>query len=234
MIRALRQRQGYHHFADRRGFMGLDNFADVASNLAFVAAGLAGLLFLWQHGVPAPGVSFADEYRAYCAFFAAVVLVGFGSAYYHLAPDDARLAWDRLPIAVAFVCLLAGVASERLGIAGSWKSIGVLAALGAASVLYWRLFDDLRPYVLVQFGSLGAIVLVCSRFPSHYTQGWAIFGVAALYAVAKLCESYDRQIFALTQGAVSGHTLKHLMAASAVAALLAWLVLRQPLSAGHG
>jgi hypothetical protein len=234
MIAPLRQDQSYHRFADARAFFGVDNFADVVSNVGFVAIGLAGLLFLWLQRAPASRFSSADEVSAYWAFFAAVTLAGVGSAYYHLAPDDARLAWDRLPIAVAFMCLLAAVMSERLGVAGGWKLLLLLAALGAASVLYWQAFDDLWPYALVQFGGLAAILAICAWFPPRYTHGWAIFGVTALYGVAKLCELYDREIFALSHSAISGHTLKHLLSAAAIAALLAWLALRQPLSAGHG
>jgi hypothetical protein len=233
LIGPLHQDPAYHRFADARALVGIDNFADVASNLALVAVGVAGLLLLWRRAAGSP-LSLAGEQGAYAAFFAAVILAGIGSAYYHLAPDDARLAWDRLPIAVSFMCLLVAVLAERLDVAGGWKLLSVLAALGAASVLYWRFVDDLWPYVLVQFGCILAIVLVCGWFPSHYTQGWALFGVAALYGVAKLCELQDREIFALTGGTLSGHTLKHLISAAAVGAVCAWLALRQPLPAGHG
>jgi hypothetical protein len=234
MIGPLRQDQAYHRFADARAFLGVANFADVISSLALVAVGLAGLWLLWQQRASPSRFSSLDEWRAYWAFFGAVVLAGVGSAYYHLAPDDARLAWDRLPIAVAFMCLLGAVMSERLGLAGGWQLLALLAALGAASVLYWRLSDDLWPYVVVQFGSLAAVVVICSGLSSRYTAGWTIFGIAALYGAGKLCELHDREIFGLTAGAISGHTLKHLLSAVAIAGLFAWLALRQPVSAGHG
>jgi len=232
MIGPLHQDQAYHRFADARALLGLQNFADVSSSLAFLAVGLAGVLILWR--VPAARFSGPDEWRAYWAFCWAVALAGMGSAYYHLAPDDASLAWDRLPIAVAFMCLLCAVITERLRVAPGWTLLAALALVGAASVVYWRAFDDLRPYALAQFGSFAAIVFLCAWFPSQYRQGWVILGVAALYGVAKVCELYDRKIYELTGHSVSGHTLKHLIAAAAIAALLAWLALRQPVSAGHG
>ena len=63
---------------------------------------------------------------------------------------------------------------------------------------------------------------------------WLVFGglwlalgylVAALvfYALAKLLEHYDHGVFALTGGAVSGHSIKHLLAALAPAAILAMM-----------
>ena len=234
MFTALTQDQAYHRFADTRVFLGVANFADVASSLAFVIVGIAGILLLSQLRAPAARLSLPGEYSAYLAFFLAVALAGLGSAYYHLAPDDPRLAWDRLPIAVSFMCLLGAVMCERLGVAGGWKVTTLLVALGAASVLYWRLFDDLWPYVIVQFGSVAAVVVICLVYPSRYTQGASIFAVAALYGIAKLCEVYDHEILELTRGAISGHTLKHLIAAAAAGVLLAWLALRQPLSPGHG
>ena len=95
-------------------------------------------------------------------------------------------------------------------------------------------FDDLRPYVLVQFGSILAIVVLAAWFPSRYSHGWLIFAVAALYALAKWCEFRDPVIYELTGGTVSGHTLKHLLSAVAVGALLWWVRFRQLGSAGHG
>lgn len=45
-------------------------------------------------------------------FFIGVAAVGFGSSYYHLKPNDARLVWDRLPVSYccyfckSYVCIL--------------------------------------------------------------------------------------------------------------------------------
>ena len=232
MIGPISQDQAYHRFADSRAFLGVHNFADVASSLAFVLVGIAGVLVLWRGG--AARFSSPDEWRAYGWFFCAVALTGLGSAYYHLAPDDARLTWDRLPIAVGFMCLLCALLTERLRLAPGATLLIVLAIAGAASVLYWRAFDDLRPYVLVQFGSLAAIVVLCAWLPSRYSHGWIIFAVAALYVLAKLCELRDPAIYRFTGGSLSGHTLKHLISAAAIAGLVWWLAFRQPTNSGSG
>ena len=200
MIGPIPQDQAYHRFADSRAFLGVHNFADVASSLAFVLVGIAGVFLLWRGG--AARFSSPDEWRAYGWFFCAVALTGLGSAYYHLAPGATLLI--------------------------------VLAIAGAASVLYWRAFDDLRPYVLVQFGSLAAIVVLCAWLPSRYSHGWIIFAVAALYVLAKLCELRDPAIYQFTRGSLSGHTLKHLISAAAIAGLLWWLAFRQPTNWGSG
>ena len=232
MLAPLHQDQAYHRFADSRALLGIPNFADVVSSVVLVLIGIAGIWLLWRN--PAGRFSAAEEWRAYWWFFCAVAATGIGSAYYHLAPDDARLAWDRLPIAVACMCLLGAIVAERLRIAPGGILLAVLALLGAASVLYWMAFDDLRPYVLVQFGSILAIVVLAAWLPSRYSHGWLIFAVAALYALAKWCEFRDPVIYELTGGTVSGHTLKHLLSAVAVGALLWWVSFRQIGSAGHG
>jgi len=232
MIGPIHQDQAYHRFADARSFFGVPNFADVASSLAFVIVGIAGVLLLWRSA--AGRFSAPAEWRAYWWFFAAAALAGIGSAYYHLAPDDARLAWDRLPIAVGFMCLLCALITERSRVAPGATLLVVLAILGAASVLYWRAFDDLRPYALVQFGSLAAILVICAWLPARFSQGWMVFAVAGVYALAKWCELRDPAIYQATGGSLSGHTLKHLLSAAAIAWLLWWLMVRQPASPGHG
>jgi len=228
----IHQDQAYHRFADGRVLLGVQNFADVASSFAFVLVGIAGVLLLWRSS--AGRFSSSDEWRGYWWFFCAVALAGIGSAYYHLAPDDARLAWDRMPIAVAFMCLLSALLTERLRISHGWTLLATLAVLGAASVVYWRVFDDLRPYALAQFGSLAAILVICAWLPARFSQGWIVFAVAGVYALAKWCELRDPAIYQATGGSLSGHTLKHLLSAAAIAWLLWWLMVRQPASPGHG
>src|SRR4051812_18029238 len=86
----------YHQFADTRTLFGLPNAADVLSNLGFALVGLWGLLCLWPKRRSA---ALAAGWPGYCLFLVTLILTAAGSSYYHLAPDDARLVWDRLPIA---------------------------------------------------------------------------------------------------------------------------------------
>ena len=82
-------------------------------------------------------------------------------------------------------------------------------------------------YAAMQFGSLLLIVLLISLFPSRCTRGGDLWGAFGLYALAKVAEHYDYPILAATGGVVSGHTLKHLIAAAAMAWLVRMLVLRR-------
>ena len=51
-----------------------------------------------------------------------------------------------------------------------------------------------------------------------------------LYALAKAAELLDSSIFEATSGIISGHTLKHLLAVSGIAVILAMLLIRKPAS----
>ena len=89
----IAQLPDYHDFADQRALLGIPHFWNLVSNLPFVLVGALGLALL--RGRP-PGAS-----AAWAVMFGATLLVGLGSAYYHLVPGDATLVWDRLPIGVA-------------------------------------------------------------------------------------------------------------------------------------
>ena len=218
----LLQSQEYHRFADTRAFAGVVNAGDTLSNLAFLIVGGLGLAFLWRERASGSSERFAAprEMRPYAVFFAGVALTSAGSAWYHLAPDDARLVWDRLPMTVAFMSLVAAVVQERISVRLGSALLWPLVLLGLASVVYWRWsalagFENLRPYLAVQFGSIAVVLAVSLLYRSRYTHGAVIFLLAGSYGVAKVMEVYDRQIFEFG-GWVSGHTLKHLAAAAGV------------------
>jgi hypothetical protein len=231
---AMVQSQEYHRFADTRILLAVENAADTLSNLAFLLVGGLGLALLWrERAADGTGRFIApQEMRPYWVFFAGVTLTSAGSAYYHLAPDDARLVWDRLPMTVAFMSLLAAVVSERISVRAGNLLLAPLVILGIASVAYWRWsalagVENLRPYLAVQFGSIAVILAIAALFRSRYTHGSVIFAVAAAYGVAKVVESLDREIYALGEW-MSGHTLKHLAAAAGIYLLLKSLERRAP------
>jgi hypothetical protein len=211
----LPQPLDYHHFADTRVFLGVPNALDVLSNLGFLVVGVAGIVVVSR-------AAFRDpvERWSYGLLFAGVTLTAFGSGYYHLAPDNDRLVWDRLPMAIGFMGLLTAIVAERVGAAAARALLVPLLVLGCGSVLYWHWTElhgagDLRLYLLVQFGSLIAVVLLLVLYPaSSRGTAWLVAGLAG-YAAAKGLESADRVIFDALH-VVSGHTLKHLSAAAGV------------------
>ncbi len=227
------QNQSYHKFADQRTLLGVSNFLDVISNVPFILVGLPGLIFLWQQRAAEAG-AFVErrELWAYGVLFFGLALTGFGSAYYHLAPDSARLIWDRLPLTLVFMAILAATIAERISMTAGFRLLLPLVCLGVGSVIYWHWSElqgqgDLRPYILVQYYPMLAIPLIIYLFPSRYTRTSDLLMVVAVYVVAKIFELLDAKIFALGQ-IVSGHTLKHLAAAVATYWILRMVQKRHP------
>jgi hypothetical protein len=213
----IRQDASYHEFADRRPLLGIPNAFDVLSNLPFAVIGILGLA-----GVTRAGERWAQP--AFLLLFTGVTLTSIGSAYYHLAPSTATLFWDRLPMTLAFTSLLALTLGERVSArAGPWL-LTALVTIGLASVASWELGEragagDLRLYALVQFLPMVLIPLALVLFPARWLRARDLVGALGWYALSKVFEALDRPIFALG-GIVSGHTLKHLAAATATAWLL--------------
>jgi hypothetical protein len=97
--------------------------------------------------------------------------------------------------------------------------LSILVALAAATVIYWRMTGDLTPYMVLQLGAIVLLLaLVLLTRPANDPFPWA--WVIAWYALAKLLETFDREIWDATGGLVAGHALKHLAAAAASGAAL--------------
>lgn len=223
----------YHDFADRRAFFGVPNFFNVASNGLFVLAGAAGLRRLLTTE-RAPVLVQRRERWPYLAFFLGVALTGVASAWYHLEPGNERLVWDRLAMSVALMSWLAAVIVERIRVAAGLALLPALLAAGAAAVLYWGATEaqgvgDLRAYGVVHFYPALLIPLLILLFPPRYTRGGDVLVVLGLYGAALAAELGDRPIFAVG-GLLSGHTLKHVVAALAAYWVLRMLRLRRPCS----
>jgi hypothetical protein len=215
LLPPLRQAQSYHNFADDRAFFGVPNFLNVISNVGFVVVGLMGLGFLLKKNGPTLGFIDARERWPYAVFFLGAIWIGFGSAYYHWTPKDSTLVWDRLPMTVAFMSVLAATICERISVRAGLLLLGPLVLAGAASAWYWRRTCNLWPYAEVQYASPLMVGLIILLFPPRYTRGVDLLWAVAIYAVAKIAEALDRPIFSVGR-LVSGHTLKHLVAALAL------------------
>jgi hypothetical protein len=205
----LAQDLGYHQFADQRSLLGVPHGLNVLSNLAFCLVGTWGCALLARRARNRP-ISFNN--LIYLVFFVGLFGTGLGSAYYHLAPGNATLVWDRLPMTVAFMAFTAVVIAERCSALLARRLFPWLLLAGVLSVIYWAWTDDLRPYFLIQFGPMLVLPVVIWRSSGSGTR-W-LWLTVAFYGAAKLLELGDDQILMLSEGLVSGHTLKHLAAAA--------------------
>lgn len=230
---AIPQDPGYHAFADVRTLLGVPNLHNVLSNLPFLIVGLLGLAEVARRVRVNKGS--VSERGAWTALFLGVALTAFGSAYYHWAPDNHTLLWDRLPMTLGFMGFFAGVIGERISqkayVFLLWPMIGI----GVASVLYWYATEnhgigDLRAYIMVQFFPLLTIPLIMALYKPRFSHSKLILGALAGYAAAKGVEVYDSAIYGATGGLVGGHALKHLLAACACWLLYHMFKTRQPLA----
>ncbi len=218
----------YHRFVDLRDAAGIPNAWNVLSNLPFVLIGLAGLLYVMH--LRRAGADLLVW--PYLVTFAGVLFTGFGSAWYHLAPGNESLFWDRLPMTVGFMGFFSSVIGELISRRLAHRLLPPLLLAGAGSVVYWLITErlgagDLRPYALVQFLPLLLMPLMLAFYPRprHYTP--YIVALFGCYVLSKGFELWDAPIFSLG-GLIGGHALKHLAAAAGLACLLPMLHARYP------
>jgi hypothetical protein len=208
----------YHAFADRRSLRELPFAMDVLSNLPFAFAGLAGLWYLRK----SPPRSLRNVERGMAAlFFVGLLLTAAASSWYHLSPDDAGLAIDRNGIGIAFAGVLglaaAGRVSERAG-AAIGLAVLLLAPLAIAR---WSSTGDLLAWAVLQGGGAALLLWLALQRQRQGAADVAWGWVIVAYTAAKLLELNDQLVFEWSGELVSGHTLKHLVAALAACPVIA-------------
>lgn len=218
---------GYGSFADRQTILGIPNFWNVVSNLAFLIPGVWGVAVLV--GSRRPGV-LAALLPSWLFVFGGAILIAFGSAYYHVAPSSAALVWDRLPMTLSFMGLFAVILGEQISQRWAARLLPVLLLVGLASVLYWRITHDLRVYVAVQYLPMLLIPLSLWLFASPLRPAWPIWAALVAYALAKVFEVFDTAMFQLL-GSIGGHPLKHVLAGISVCLLVVAASRRHPVQA---
>lgn len=221
LLPPIAQDPAYHDFADRRGLLGIPAFLNITTNLAFLAVGIAGMILCATR-------KDLGARRAWFTCFTGVALVFFGSAYYHLAPDNGTLVWDRLPMSIGFMALSVAVLADHIDPRLEKILLVPAIVLGLASVIWWHYTDDLRPYVLVQFLPLLMLPALLFLFRGARQDRGYLLAALALYMVSKLAEYFDHAVFGLTGEIVSGHSLKHLLAATALLVVY-WMLRRRSL-----
>ena len=220
----LHQWESYHHFADDRTFLAIPNCLNVVSNLPFLGVGLAGLIGLRAGKIRCDG---AGRW-CWTVFFVGVLLTCFGSGYYHWSPNDATLVWDRLPMTISFMALLAAMIGERISPTAGQRVLWPLVVFGIGSVAWWRWTGNLWPYAGTQYFSIVLVGVLLVMFPAAYTRSYDLLIVTGWYALAKVFEAVDKPVYALTGHLASGHSIKHLIAALAVFWVWRMLIARYP------
>ncbi|GAA6142922.1 hypothetical protein [Hydrogenophaga sp. 5NK40-0174] len=213
-----------HPFVDARSFGGIPNAMDVLSNLPFLLAGIWGLRLL-RH----PGNAWVVENRsAASVFFVGLCLTALGSATYHWAPNAWTLVGDRLGMAVSFAGAMGLVLAHRADRSTAQIAMWGMLLLAAVSSAMPAVHDQVLPWAVVQFGGVALILVAAAVRPDASKPRLAVGALIALYLVAKLLEMGDAWAFEATGHWISGHSLKHLVAAMAAWPVCAAIVNRFP------
>ena len=223
--RSVAQPAHYHDFADQRSWGWLPHAMDVLSNLPFALWGMVGIWALLRavrvQVVSAPAAAMAG------LFFGGLWVTAAVSAAYHLQPGDAGLAWDRGGMVLAFAGLLGLAAMRAVSARAGMELATAVLVLGPLSVYAWSLSGNVLPWAVLQGGGMVLILVFACLRPA---QAWELpvrWGlVIAIYALAKLFELGDHAVYGWTGHLVSGHSLKHVVAACA-----AWPVVSALLTA---
>ena len=218
-IEPIKQDLSYHNFIDTQAKLGIENFWNVVSNVPFLIVGIMGLIQLKRMKI------IVEIGIAYRFMFFGVGLVAFGSGYYHLAPSNETLVWDRLPMTIAFMSLFAIVISEFINERAGALLLAPLLLIGIASVFYWQWTEsngvgDLRFYALVQFLPIILIPIILLLYPPKFINVTGYWWLLLAYVIAKILEYYDAEVFELFNHSISGHSIKHVAAAMGMLLLL--------------
>lgn len=225
----LPQDPAYHLFADDRMWLNIPNTLDVVSNVFFLFVGIFGI----YHVLIAKDLRLINEIKGmYTLLFIGVILVAIGSGYYHLAPTNASLVWDRLPMTIAFMSFFSIMLAEFISARLARFIFPVMLLSGVGSVIYWAVSEswgegDLRLYILVQFIPLLCIPVLLIFFKARFSHSYGYWGLFVAYSLAKIMEHFDSEVYELT-GIISGHSLKHIVSALGIYILLRAFNQREP------
>jgi hypothetical protein len=208
-------------FADSRAWGRLPFALDVLSNLPFAALGLWGLVRLRRFDTLHERLLSANALDCAWLFFAGLIFTAAGSAFYHLQPDAFRLAADRAGMAIAFAGVVGLAVCERVSLRAGWPAACVAFLGGLAAVAVYHERGDVLPWAVVQFGGMALVLVLTLLRPVPGALGLKLGALIFCYALAKLFELGDDAVYEATGHVVSGHSLKHLVAAGA-----AWPVLQ--------
>ena len=152
---------------------------------------------------------FGIERRPYVVLFVAVLFTAAGSAYYHAAPDNEALFFDRLPITIAFMALVASQIVDRIGVErGSRHCCRCSCSAQHPSCTGAQANEPaqaMSPYVVR--GVFDRHTAVLASILSRYTCGKYVYWVLAWYVLGKCLETFDAEVLEWSR-IVSGHTLE--------------------------
>ncbi|XVF35335.1 hypothetical protein REPUB_Repub18cG0136700 [Reevesia pubescens] len=213
-----------HLYADMRNFLGVPNTLNVITNFPFLIVGVLGFV-LSLGGGGFFYIRLRGEIWGWVLFYGGIASVAFGSAYYHLRPDDNRVMLDTFPMMIAYSSLFSNFILERLGEKMGLSCLFSLLVIAVLSTIYARTFNDLRLCMTFQLIPCIAIPIMTFLFPPKYTHSRYWLWIAGVSIIAKMEALADMKIYRANNYIISGHSLEHLC--SAITPVLVTVMLMQ-------
>jgi hypothetical protein len=204
----LRDAPSLFDYADKRSFFHIPFSLDVLSNIPFLIVGLYGFKKVYNN---------KNELFYFGLFLSlSSTLTAFSSAYFHWNPTPDTLIFDRLTMTFGFSSIISVIIADRINLKLGHYLLALLIPIGLFTVLgyHWDILS-LRPYILLQYGGIVYCLIACFLLKANLLNNKIFLAGVGLYIVAKVFEHFDHQIFKIT-GIISGHSLKHLVAAGAI------------------
>ncbi|KAL4297284.1 hypothetical protein GQ457_12G021160 [Hibiscus cannabinus] len=205
--------------------IGVPNTLNVITNFPFLIVGVLGFV-LCLGGGSFFNIRLPGELWGWLLFYGGIASVAFGSAYFHLRPDDNRVLLDTLPMMIACSSLFSSFILERLGERIGLSCLFSLLVLAVLSAVYARTFNDLRLCMTFQFIPCMAIPIMTFLFPPKYTHSRYWLWTVGVCILAKMEALADMKIYQATNYIISGHSLEHLCSAIAPVLITVMLVHR--------
>jgi len=218
-MKPIAQNINYHNFIDSQTIFNIPNFNNVISNIGFILLSFLGFAKVKSTNKKSDLLYF---------LLSGIFLTGIGSGYYHWNPNNSTLVFDRLPMVIVFMTFFTFILANYI-INKDYKTyFTLLLGTGIMSVLYWSYTEslgvgDLRPYILVQFLPIILIPIILLLFKQKNNNSYYIFPVLAFYILAKLSEHFDEFIYNVSGEIISGHSIKHFLAAIAAYYICKWV-----------
>tara|TARA_B100000900_G_scaffold372573_1_gene352583 strand:+ start:3266 stop:3715 length:450 start_codon:yes stop_codon:yes gene_type:complete len=130
-----------------------------------------------------------------------VLLLAITSAYYHLNPNKYTIIYDMM--------FVVGTHTSAIMYLVNSDNKNLLYLFGIISVYYATVYDDVRLYELVKYGS--SIYFIYNVYKNKSISKYSIL-LIGLYLIQDYVAKNDKEIYNITNGTISGHTLKHIVA----------------------
>ena len=182
----------YHTFVDTKTIGGIPNFMNIVSNGSFL------IPFLYLYIIIRKSSKSSKRTQL---FLGLILCLAVSSGYYHTQPTNDTITLDMLCVISIYLIVVSYFVTSDV--------MYLLVVIGISSVLYWNKTRDLRLYELLKI-----IIPIYCLYKLHTTRAANyLFPLLFISIAVRLCEYNDSMIYRLTGNTISGHSLKHIVAA---------------------